>query len=290
MKSLYIFFIYFFIFHVISSKKKRLVNGLHEFNIFLDTETINRDEEVPSKFRYKIKKILNNTVDILSTILLSNNTKRITYKSDLSSVCNQFIPYFDENIQKGGIKADLVLYVLFEKKQKPFITQGICVTYTKSLRPTFGYIKFSKHFDFDKYNDDQITTIVLHHLTHLIGFNKKKMEKFTDKIELNSSIVYDEEDEDITFDDSFLLNDLIFKNKTGYIDVNIKNNEFHWSDNLPFPDYMKENENNFLISPYTLSLLDKFKYYVVQLPYLRYDTKTNSYDIRSYLVFDNSLI
>ena len=44
MKSLYIFFIYFIIFHVISSKKKRLVNGLHEFNIFLDTETINRDE------------------------------------------------------------------------------------------------------------------------------------------------------------------------------------------------------------------------------------------------------
>ena len=289
MKLFSLIFIFLNFVKIFTAKQKRITNGLHEFDIFLDTETLNQDKNISSRFRYRIKKILNNTVDILSTMLLSNNSKKITYKSNISKACEQNIPYYDETIHKG-INTDLVLYVLFDKKQRPFITQGICVTFTKNSRPSFGYIKFSKHLNFSKYNNDQITTIVLHHLTHLLGFTKKKMKKFTNKPELNTTIDFDEDDEEITFDGSILLNELFLKRKRSYINVKTKKNDFHWDDDIPFPDYMKQNEKNYLISPYTLSLLDKFKFYVVQLPYLRYDTKTNSYDIRSYLIFENTLI
>ena len=41
-----------------------------------------------------------------------------------------------------------------------------------------------------------------------------------------------------------------------YINIDVKDNELHWSNDIPFPDYMKENEKNNLISPYSLSLFD----------------------------------
>ena len=94
----------------------------------------------------------------------------------------------------------------------------------------------------------------------------------------------------ISFKDSLLLNQLIFKKNQTQIEIEKSDNEIHFSDNLNFNDIMKPKEDNFLITPLTLSLLNSFDYYYTILPYIQFDYFTSSYNLNSYLIFENQLI
>ncbi len=292
MKCIYIisFIIYILTFALSKKKKKKLViKGEHEFEMYIDTLSLDKNKKLSSKSRYKIKKALNATQDILSQILLTKNSKKITTKSNITKVCKQHIPYYNKSVHKG-INTDFILYPIFVRKQKKLVKHGLCMSYVKTLRPSIAYLRIGKPSNFSKYTSEQLTIIFLHHITHILGFTSKRMSKFTKNRDLKSSIIYDDEVGDISFKGSKLLNEIFINKNYDYINIDVKDNELHWSNDIPFPDYMKENEKNNLISPYSLSLFDNLGYFIVQLPYLIYDSKTLSYNVRSYSIYNNALV
>ena len=293
MKRLYIFSFILCLLTIVLSKKKKKKKisskGIHEFEMFVDLLSLEKNRKLSSKSRYKIKKALNATQDILSQILLSNNSKKITVQTNITRVCKQEIPYYNSSIHEG-INTDFILYPIFSKRQKILVKHGLCMSYVKSLRPTIGYLKIGKPSNFSNYTSEDLTIIFLHHITHILGFTSKRMQKFTKNKDLKSYIIFDDEVGDISFKGSKLLNELFINKEYEYINIETNDNELHWSDDIPFPDYMKENERNNLITPYSLSLFDNLGYFIVQLPYLIYDSKTSSYNIRSYSIFNNALV
>ena len=290
MNFLCIILLSFYLICIVLTKKKNKNKPIHNFDMYIDYESLDNSNLILKKNKKKIKNALNNTKEILSQLLLVNNPKnKISIVTNASNVCKQKIPYFNEDIN-NGIKADFILYPFITKKQQRYINQGVCLTNTKTLRPIIGYLKIKRRFNYSSVTEDELTTIFLHHITHILGFNVKKMSKFTTKKKLKSSIRFDNEDSDIKFKGSNEINEIFLNKNYDYIDLETRYNELHWSNDIPFPDYMKENEKNNLITPYSLSLFDNLGYFIVQLPYLIYDSKTLSYNVRSYSIYNNALV
>ena len=290
MSFLYIILLWYYLIYIVLSRKKNKKNSIHNFDMYIDYESFDNSKLILNKNKKKIKNALNTTKEILSQLLFINNPKnKISIVSNASNVCKQNIPYYNEDINKG-IKTDFILYPIISKKQKRYIYQGACLTSSKTLRPIIGYLKIKRKFNYSSVSNDELTIIFLHHITHILGFTSKKMSKFTSKKKLKSSIFFDKEDSDIKFQGSKKLNEIFLNKNYSYIDIETRFNELHWSDDIPFPDYMKENEKNNLITPYSLSLFDSLGYFIVQLPYLIYDSKTSSYNVHSYSIYNNALV
>ena len=259
-----------------NSKKK-----IHQFNLIINFPTLELDKNFPSSSFDKVKNILDGITDILNNILLINSNGLIRKRLNTSEKCNLDLKIINDEIENdNGYIADFILFPFFDEKQEEFITNKICLRTYKSKRPLIGILKINQVFDFNL-NNNELTSVFLHHILHLIGLNEDDMKNNID-ILLNDNY--------ISFKDSLLLNQLIFKKNQTQIEIEKSDNEIHFSDNLNFNDIMKPKEDNFLITPLTLSLLNSFDYYYTILPYIQFDYFTSSYNLNSYLIFENQLI
>ena len=181
MNFLCIILLSFYLICIVLTKKKNKNKPIHNFDMYIDYESLDNSNLILKKNKKKIKNALNNTKEILSQLLLINNPKsKISIVTNPSNVCKQNIPFFNDNINKG-IKTDFILYPIISKKQKRYIYQGACLTSSKTLRPIIGYLKIKRKFNYSSVSNDELTIIFLHHITHILGFSSKKMSKFTTK-------------------------------------------------------------------------------------------------------------
>ena len=270
-------YILFFI-HFLSFNSEKT---LHQFNLNVNYPSIILEKSFPTSSLQKVEKALNGTVNILQNILLINSSGKIITKLNITELCNIDTKYINEDIEnQNGIDTDFILFPLYDEKQEEFISNKICLRTNKSKRPLIGYIKLNQVFDFNL-NDNELTTIFLHHIIHLLGFTEEDMKN-------NNNIILN--DNYISFKDSLLLNQLIFKKNNKEIEIEKSDNQIHFSDNFNFNDLMKPNENYYLISPFTLSLLNSFDYYYIIFPYIYFDYFISSYILNSYLIYNNQLI
>ena len=253
----------------------------HRFKIYINRDSINYDHSISKTSIKKAEKALNLTSEILGNILLINSGGKILSKLNISKICNITINYINEDIENEDyIKADFILFPIIDKNQEEFITHKICLNSNKSKRPLIGYLKLNEFFDFDL-SKNELTTVFLHHIIHLIGFNLNVLQNNIN-IFINKNY--------ITYKDSELLNELIFLNKKKELEIEEYNNDIHFNNNLNYNDFMKPDEDNFLISPFSLSLLNSIDFYYVILPYLTFDFYTYSYNVNSYLIKNFHLI
>jgi hypothetical protein len=272
-----ILFFIFFLFLTVNSEKT-----LHQFELNVNFPSIQLDKKFPSSSYERVEKALNGTIDILKNILLINSSGVITTQINKTELCDDVdLKYINDDIEfQNGIETDFILIPLFDEKQEEFITHKICLRTNKSKRPLLGYLKLNEVFDFNL-NINELTSVFLHHILHLIGFNEEDIKN-------NNDIFLS--DNNISFKDSLLLNQLIFKKNEKEIEIEKSDKEIHFSDNLNYDDIMRPKENYFLISPLTLSILNSFDYYYVIFPYMYFDYFTSSYILTSYLIYENQLI
>ena len=261
----------------------------HHFTVHVDYDMIYRSTIAGTKI-ILLKDSLNATVQILKTILLVKSGGKIEQLSS-PNLCDVKFPFFNETLL-DGINADFLLFPFIELDEKEFMTHKICIRTDNSLRPIVGYIKINERlFDFNIHNLDNLTLLFLYHLTRLIGLNIKDINSLSSLRKNNNTIFL--KNNIISFKDSRLLNELIFKQNNEFMEIEKYNNDFFLKENLPFNDYMKLNINNSfhnnLISPFTFSLLNSLNWYYVKLPYLKFDYFTSTYNLKTYFIKNSNL-
>ena len=269
---------------------------VHHYQIATDFSIFEKIYGVSKQNLNYLKTSLNSSITIINSILLVKSGGQIE-KILNPNVCDEEISISNMQLL-NGIKADFLLFINIDINQNEFMTNKICTYTHKSLRPIIGVIKINdEKYNFLKHSIDNLTYNFLNQLTRLLGFNYDTFKYFTNLRKNNTVFLFEDQ---ISFRDSYILNQLILKGEEENIFVEIEKieDEIYLKDNLPFNDYMIFNEykksnnfeNNFLISPYTLSILNSLNWYYVKLPYLDFDFFTYTYNLHSYIIEDNYLI
>ena len=213
-------FLLLFISNIILIKSEKT---FHHFTIHVDYNIIVRSTIAGRKISL-LKESLNTTVQMINSILLVKSGGKIEQLSS-PNLCDVKIPFLNETLL-DGVNADFLLFPFIELDENEFMTHKICIRTDNSLRPIVGYIKINERlFDYNIHNIDNLTLLFLYHLTRLIGLNLKDMNTISSLRKNNNTIFLN--NNIISFKESRLLNELIFKNKIMNLwKLNKYNNEF----------------------------------------------------------------
>ena len=250
------------------------IKSIHPIEIKFDFSTFD-SQLIKLKDSYiqyfsTIKELLNNSGKLFNKFLKVENQKYISTNLEISSLCNQNIPLYDTAI-KTGIKKDLIIYPIISTN-KTYITEdlisgGICALDDSNLRPIIAYIKFNDGFNFNvKNSKDKFTILIMHQLTHILGFNKHMIKKLSKGKDNLFKLTRSEKRNFIAGKTLIQMTEIVYRKfyTTGlelYSDIN-GNLTGHWNQNMILNDYMKPynySENH--ITHLTLKLLNDLGWY-----------------------------
>ena len=245
------------------------IKSIHPIEIKFDFSTFD-SQLIKLKDSYiqyfsTIKELLNNSGKLFNKFLKVENQKYISTNLEISSLCNQNIPLYDTAI-KTGIKKDLIIYPIISTN-KTYITEdlisgGICALDDSNLRPIIAYIKFNDGFNFNiKNSKDKFTILIMHQLTHILGFNKHMIKKLSKGNDNLFKLSRSQKRNFIAGKTLIQMTEIVYRKfyTTGlelYSDIN-GNFTGHWNQNMILNDYMKPyNYSENLITHLTLKLLN----------------------------------
>ncbi len=244
---------------------------IHPIEIRFDFSTFDflQDNLKNKEYFSKIKNLLLNSAKLFKQFLKVENQKYISTNLNISLLCHQNIPFYDKII-KTGIKTDLVIYpiILEENKvnEEDFIKGGICALDEDNLRPIIAYIKIYSGFNFNiKNSDDKFIMLIMHQLTHILGFNKNILSKLSKG---NNSLFRLTQYKTRYFISGQTLASMseIVYGKFYFIGIQLHSEDGnytgHWNQNLLLHDYMKPfNYSQNYITHLTLNLLSDLGWY-----------------------------
>ena len=240
----------------------------HPFKIEVDFSSLEKDESILINIKNSIKNIILNTNNFISQIItIKNNSFIIASKENPSQLCSNYIPYFNNKLNKEGYIADLLIFPILNIIDEPdyYLKSYICTVTKDKKRPTIAYIIFNKEINFDdKFIKEKTKSAYLHNLIHLLGFNIPCIEKnkyFNEnkfKITKKNLVLYN------------LKNFLNIKEISNKFDfkgrletINKKSPSSHWK-NVKINDIMISNEYEYFpLSEFTISYLKDTNFYTI---------------------------
>ena len=254
-------------------------DGFKKFNIYLDL--VNLEEEIKqynlTKYRDIFVNGTKNAVNILQSLL---KVKPTTGRSNLTNLLqSENISYWNSSILKNvaeidisTLNFDLIVFAKFEDSstmgEGTLAYAGARIITPGSGQPLIGVIAINKDIDYSKNNSLRyFTTIILHEMTHVLGFSNDFFEKFFH----NTIQKVDSDNITRTYINSSKVLEVARKyfNCSDMIGVQLE--DFggngtvgsHWEERILLGEYMNGviyNEDE-VISEFTLALLEDTGYY-----------------------------
>ena len=233
---------------------------------FTNIEYQTSKNNLSNKYLNNVKNALLKNADYFKQLFKISNNKILNTEKNISKLCQINISKYD-NIIKNGIKTDLLIYPLFNLNQTDLIKGGICALEIMSLRPIIGYISISTKYNFNNINsEDTFSLLLMHEITHILGFSKIIFKKITEN-----------EKGDLTihkFYNKYYINgnklrqtlESLYYSFNYYgikLELRDNNNYYpHWEKDLIYNDYMKSNfDSDSTITHFTISLLQDLGWY-----------------------------
>ena len=247
------------------------IKTIHPIEIKFDFTSFDYlQENMKNKIYFsKIKTLLLNSAKLFKQFLKVENQKYISTNLNISHLCHQNIPFYDKII-KTGIKTDLIIYPIISEEEKvneeDYINGGICAIDNDNLRPIIGYIKIYSGFNFKiKNSDDKFIMLIMHQLTHILGFNKNIIRKLSKGNKSLFQITNHKKRNFISGKTLAGISEIVY-GKFYFIGVELNSNDGnytgHWGNNLLLNDYMKPlNYSKNLITHLTLNFLNDLGWY-----------------------------
>ena len=245
--------------------------AIHPIEIRFDFYTYDKlKENIKNEIYFsRIKNLLLNSAKLFKQFLKVENQKYISTNLNISLLCHQNIPFYDKII-KTGIKTDLVIYPIISEEEKvneeDYIKGGICAIDDDNLRPIIAYIKIYSGFNFNRKNsDDKFIMLIMHQLTHILGFNKNIISRLSKGNKSLFKITHYKKKNFISGQTLASLTEIVY-GKFYFIGVELNspdgNYTGHWNPRLSLNDYMKPlNYSQSLITHLTLNLLGDLGWY-----------------------------
>ena len=254
-------------------------DGFKKFNIYLDL--VNLEEEIKqynlTKYRDIFVNGTKNAVNILQSLL---KVKPTTGRSNLTNLLqSENISYWNSSILKNvaeidisALNFDLIVFAKFEDSstmgEGTLAYAGARIITPGSGQPLIGVIAINKDIDYSKNNSLRyFTTIILHEMTHVLGFSNDFFEKYYH----NTIQKVDSDNITRTYINSSKVLEVARKyfNCSDMIGVQLE--DFggngtvgsHWEERILLGEYMNGviyNEEE-VISEFTLALLEDTGYY-----------------------------
>ncbi len=185
----------------------------------------------------------------------------------------------DENLINNGTDADLVIFMRGSQTEgtlKSYVRTNIIKYGTNTNRPIIGTFIYN-FLDFPKdenYSFQLISTLIIHHFTHILGLKKDKL--ISEGIINNNQVILRINGSKIS-KPAVVSSHVIDTAKKyfncsniTYLEINDESNDiceetFHWNARLLLGEYMLANiyYPEQIISEFTLSLLEDLTYYQV---------------------------
>ena len=213
-----------------------------------------------------VKNALLKNSDFFKQLFKISNNRYINTDKNISKICQINISKYDKIIE-NGIKTDLLIYPIFNMNQTDLLKGGICALEIDTLRPIIGYISISTKYNLnDIKSEDDFYLLLMHEITHILGFSKiiltkiaenekgdLQIHKWKNKYYINGKILRQ------TIENLFYS----FNYYGIKLELRDNNNYYpHWGKDLIYNDYMKSNfDSNSTITHLTISLLQDLGWY-----------------------------
>jgi hypothetical protein len=263
-----------------SSYKRNLdSDGFKKFNIYLDL--VNLEEEIKqynlTKYRDLFVNGIKNAINTLETLLKVKPPTGIFNLTELLQIEN--LSNWNTSILGNGPKIDisalgidLIVFAKFDNSLN--MGEGLIATASarnlasKNGQPLTGVITINKDIDYSKNNSLRFfTTVILHEMTHVLGFSNYFFEKYF------HNIIKKNDTDNITR--TYINSTKVLQVAKKYFNcsemIGVQLEDFggegtegsHWEERILLGDYMngvlyREEE---VISEFTLALLEDSGYY-----------------------------
>ena len=161
-------------------------NGIHPFRIKYDYSQIEKYKDL--KYVKNLKKVLDEIGSFFSNLINIKNSKILQTSKIPKEFCDSRIQNFDKQLM-NGFDTDLLLFPVIENLDDQMITNKICAKDFDNKRPIIAILIINNKLQFEKKkNLYQYYLQIIHHMLHILGFNKEKLyqSKILKKKAINS--------------------------------------------------------------------------------------------------------
>lgn len=151
-----------------------------QIRISIDYTTLQNQKSVTEELFKNIQNILETAITVHESLIKVKRLNQLLVVTD----CHPSIT-ISTDISTTGISADLVIFPFFDEGIAGTATQAYastCVINSRNSRPIAGLIAFTPSLNYNKTNwFEYYTTIAIHELTHVLGFNTDVFDTFIDE-------------------------------------------------------------------------------------------------------------
>ena len=235
----------------------QISKNFHPFRIEFDYYQLERDKDI--EYVNYLKNILEKTKEFFSKFIYIKNNGLLKTSLLPKSFCDSRIQYYNESI-KEGLDIDFLIYpILFNvTNSKILLSSKICAEEFNNKRPLIASLMINNNFKFEdieeegeENKDEYYYLQIIHHITHIIGFNKDTLSKVN--IFRNRALRLD------------IFKNLNEKSFNSWSPVSLEQQKNNYA--LIKQDIMskKSNERIPVFSSLTLSILQSTKFYQINL-------------------------
>ena len=245
------FGLYTFSYILLYSTAISIENDYHPIKIYFDFTQLEQSN-VEKPLINVLKNMLKQVGLVLSQFININNKDNLKSNLPPKNFCDSTIEYFDQNILKG-INTDLLIYPIFKNiSKKNYQVHGeVCGFDIKNKRPNIGILFYNRNINYKNNNIIEKYFIdTIHHMIHILGFNKFH---FKNKILKFTNILFNE------------MKNINEKFLGKWVGIKLKKSFKHYAFFRNDIMSRRKNDRILLISSQTLYILQRLKYYQINL-------------------------
>ena len=246
------FTICFFSFVLLNTISIPIKNDYHQIKIyfvFTQLEQSNIEKRLINVLKNRLKQV----ETVLSQFINIKKGNIVKFNLEPKKFCDSTIEYYDKNLLKG-IKTDLLIYPIFKdiSKKNHQVHSKICGVDSKTKRPNVGVLFYNRKIN---YKTDEIIEQyfidTIHHMIHILGFNK--LYFYNHKILENRYINF------------YYMKNINEKFSGKWLSISLKNSFKHYNHFKNDIMSRRINNRNLIFSSQTLYILQRLKYYQINL-------------------------
>ena len=164
--------------------KLNITNKFHPLDIYYDYSIMEnqikeKNIEINKENLNIIKEYLSKAKNIIKDLFISSH--EVIIKTKNKEICGEKYIYGDTLSE--GIKADLIIFPILDNKNNLNDVNGnLCAIEKTKTKPIIGLLSLSLNITLINENSkDRYLLTIIHHLFHIIGFNKNVMEAYSFK-------------------------------------------------------------------------------------------------------------